>query len=264
MVIIISYILYIQRNKKTNMNTIEWIGTGSGLNPSLGNTAFLVKSSDRTLLVDCGTTVTLELVKSGQIKEVTDVALTHLHADHIGGLEGLSFMNYFALKRRDDKRPNLYLATDEFAQKLWENSLRGGMEKIQSDENDPLDATLETYFKINVGKEIKIPGLPTATLFPTLHVQNMENYGVRFENGIFYSGDTVELPPSDPKLIFQDCQFYETMSDVHISYDKLKKELGLETRAKIHLVHLGGGWDKKDAPADGFAGFVKPRDKFEF
>lgn len=242
---------------------MEWVGTGSGLNPTLGNTSFLVRGADRTLLVDCGFTVPLELIKSGQIKEVTDIVLTPAHADHIGGLEGLGFMNYFAFKKRGDAKPNLYVGTEDFAQKLWEYSLRGGMEKIQSDENEPQRATLDTYFKIHTGTRVGIPGLPTATLFPTLHVQGFENYGVSFDNGVWYSGDTVELPSVKGRLIFQDCQFYETKSDVHISYDKLKANVPAEHRSRIHLVHLGGGWDKKDAKADGFAGFVKPKDRFE-
>lgn len=247
-----------------NQNYIEWIGTGSGLNPVLGNTSFLVKGEDRTLLVDCGFTVTLELIKSGQLKDVTDIILTHVHADHIGGLEGLGFMNYFAFKKRGDERPNLYVGTDEFAQRLWENSLRGGMEKIESDENANQGGTLDTYFRVHTGTQVHVPGLPAATLFPTLHVRGLENYGVDFDNGIWYSGDSVELPKQGPRLIFQDCQFFESKNDVHISYEKLKRELPTDVKSRIYLVHLGGGWDKKDAKADGFAGFVKPKDRFDF
>lgn len=63
---------------------IEWIGTGAGLNPVLGNTSFMIKGRERTLLVDCGGTVPLELMKSGELAKITDVVITHLHADHIG------------------------------------------------------------------------------------------------------------------------------------------------------------------------------------
>jgi len=247
-----------------NKNYIEWIGTGSGLNPSLGNTSFLVRGVDRTLLVDCGFTVPPELIKLKRLNEITDIVLTHIHADHIGGLESLGFMNYFVFKNRGDARPNLYVGTDDFAQLLWENSLSGGMKNIQSDKNEPQKATLETYFKVWIGTKVRVPGLPVATLFPTLHVQGLENYGVSFDNGIWYSGDTVELPQKDPRLIFQDCQFYETGSDVHISYEKLKIYLSNDVRAKMHLVHLGEGWDKKNVRADSFAGFVMPGDKFYF
>ncbi|MDD5331359.1 MAG: MBL fold metallo-hydrolase [Candidatus Nanoarchaeia archaeon] len=242
---------------------LEWIGTGSGLNFTLGNTSFLIKGGERILLVDCGYTVPLELMKSGQLKDITDVILTHTHADHIGGIEGFAYMNYFAFKKREDQRPNLYIATEKFAQRLWNNSLKGGLEKIQDEENIPQNVTLDTYFKIHIGKQIDILGLPTATLFPASHVQGMENYGVSFDNGVWYSGDSLDLPKNNSKLIFQDCQFYETIADVHVSYNRLKQELSPDVKAKTYLVHLGGGWEQKNPKADGFAGFVMPKQRFD-
>jgi ribonuclease BN (tRNA processing enzyme) len=203
---------------------IEWIGTGSGLNPALGNTSFLVRNgTDRTLLVDCGSTVPLELIRSGKLKDVTDVLVTHAHTDHMGGLEGMGFMNYFAYKRRGDARPNLYVGTDLFAYKLWENSLRNGMENAQGDDNTPMKASLDTYFNVKAGRQITVPGFPLVELFPTLHVQGLENYGVAIGNDVWYSGDSVEVPKTDARLVFQDCQFYETKSDVHISYGSVEK-----------------------------------------
>ncbi len=246
---------------------IEWIGTGSGLNPELGNTSFMVKGADKTLLVDCGSTVPLELMKSGKIGGVTDVLVTHAHSDHIGGLEGLGFMNYFGLRKRGDDRPNLYVASDDFAHDLWNDSLLGGMGKIRDDYGNSVDATLETYFRVHVGKDVDIEGLPGVKMFETPHVKGLENYGLRFDNEVFYSGDTLELPPSDPKLIFQDCQFFvgpsDGAGDVHVSYDRLNRELSSEVKAKTYLVHLGGGWNKKNFKRDGFAGFVRPGDRFD-
>ena len=242
---------------------IEWLGTGSGFNTALGNTSFIVRGPERTLLVDCGFTVSPKLIELDYLKDVTDIAITHEHAHHIGGLESLAFANYFVYNRRGDDRPHLYLASQLFAHRLWHHSLKGGLEHIQTDDNKPFTATLETYFQVHVGKKIQIPGLPTARFFSTPHVKEMENYGIALDDGIWYSGDTVELPQREPLIIFQDCQFYETRSDVHISYDKLRRELPDEVRAKIHLVHLGTGWEQYNPVEDGFAGFVMPGGKFE-
>lgn len=241
---------------------LTWIGTGSGLNPALGNTSFIAKEGDRTLLVDCGATVPLALVAQKRIGEITDIVITHAHADHIAGLEGLGFMHYFALKRRNEKRPHLYVGSVEFAHDLWERSLVNGMQKAQTDDNVAFDATLDTYFKIHTGSTVQIPGFPKIDFFPTPHVQGMENYGLLLGERALYSGDTIALPPSNPDIIFQDCQFYETAADVHVSYAKLKT-LSADVRKKMHLVHLGGGYAAIDAKADGFAGFVMPGDKFE-
>lgn len=244
-------------------NYIEWIGTGAGLNPVLGNTSFIIGSNEKKLLVDCGFTVTLELLKQNKLKDISDIVLTHAHADHVGGLEGLAFMNFFAYKKRGEARPSMYLGSEEFGKDLWNYTLKGGLEKIQTDENEPVNAILETYFKVQTGKKIAVPSLPEINLFSTPHVVGMENYGLKIGKDIYYSGDSLNLPPADAKLIFQDCQFYETKADVHISYNKLNRELSPEVKAKTYLVHLSGGWDKIDPKADGFAGFVKPGDRFE-
>lgn len=244
---------------------IEWIGTGSGLNPILGNTSFIVRGKgERIVLVDCGCTVPIALVKNNYMSQITDIIITHAHADHIAGLEGFGFMHYYALKNRDEKRPTLHVANKGFAHSLWENSLKGGMQKNQNDKNVSFDANLETFFKLSFGNEISIEGLPKIVLFETPHVQNLENYGLEFpEVNILYSGDTLAKPSKDFELIFQDCQFYKSIGDVHISYDDLL-ELDSKTRNKMWLVHLGGGWDKKDAIIDGFAGFVQPGQIFNF
>ena len=245
---------------------IEWVGTGSAFNPALGNTSFLVygPGSDRVLLVDCGTLTPSRLQESGWFDRVTDLAITHAHADHIGGIESFSLFRYFVKGDRGDDRRRLHLASDAFARNLWEHSLRGGMGIIQDADRRVYDATLDTYFQVSVSQEVRIPGLPAFRFVPTPHVAAMPNWAIRFENGVYYSGDTVETPPHDADLIFQDCQFNEDgPSAVHITYRELRETVPPEIKARMHLVHLSEAYHDHNAKADGFAGFVMPGQRFE-
>lgn len=54
-----------------------------------GNSAFLVEYADRRILIDCGTTTPYVLRDEMDIplQSITDILLTHNHADHMGGLE---------------------------------------------------------------------------------------------------------------------------------------------------------------------------------
>lgn len=245
---------------------IKWIGTGSGFNSALGNTSFTVEAgSPRNLLVDCGFTVPPSLMAQELLAGVSDIVLTHHHADHIGGLETLAFYSYFLLGRRGDDRPALHVATDGFAHILWEHGLKAGMSQQQDEAGAPWAPTLETYFRVYVGTKVCVEEFPTVELFPTPHVGVMENYGLRLRKDIYYSGDTNALPPDDPAVIFQDCHFgIPAPGDIHIAYDKLKSQLSPAVKRKVHLVHLDANYASRDPRADGFAGMVMPGDLFTF
>lgn len=92
---------------------LTWVGTGSAFNPLLGHTSFYVENgTPRKLLVDCGATVPLKLLELGKLERITDIAITHPHGDHIGGLELVGFYHFFALNKRGKSKPRLYVATD--------------------------------------------------------------------------------------------------------------------------------------------------------
>lgn len=104
------------------------LGSGSGMNPGLDNTSFLVSERDGpNVLVDFGFTNPRVLSEKNALKDVEHVAITHTHSDHVGGLELLGFFKYFAPPAFAGKKPTLYLPSDQMAHTLWEHTLRGGM-----------------------------------------------------------------------------------------------------------------------------------------
>jgi len=256
-----------QFERKKGYLYLECLGSGTGLNPELGNTSFIVSTpeSEARLLLDCGFTVTPKLVTQGRLKEITDILISHPHSDHIGGLELMGFMSYFVFKAQNPnyKLPRLHLASDKFNENLWKHCLKGTMEKIQDLENVARDSTLDMFFDVKTEQEVKIDGLPKITFKPTIHVQNMEAYSFVFDNGIYYSADTVEVPPDGHELIMQDVGFAKYKSQVHISLEELEKELNESVKKKTYLMHLGGGREKHDIKAKGFADFILPGDVIE-
>src|ERR1700730_16878989 len=84
----------------------------------------VVRSGDRTILIDAGMGVEVPLPRAGQLihrleaagidlASVTDVVLTHMHMDHVGGLlvEGV----------KDQLRPDLQIHVAAAEVKFWES-----------------------------------------------------------------------------------------------------------------------------------------------
>lgn len=245
---------------------LVWIGTGNAFNFERGHTSFFMEGrAGRALLVDCGATVPLALIERGDVNCITDIAITHLHADHVGGLEGLIFYAYFVLGMRGSQRLRIHVATDEFAHALWEKSLRGGMEFNVTENMDAIGMTLEDYAEIHVNKTVQVEGLPAVEFFPTEHVKRMENYGLNIGDNVRYSGDTIEPPNVDVDLIFQDCDFREpSVPGIHLTYSQLCRAVPEEEdRQKIHLVHVGVHAEIGRPLRDGFAGIIENGQEFD-
>src|SRR5207249_570125 len=84
------------------------------------------------LLVDCPHPIRKMMREAGEaagvrldVDRVRAVALTHLHADHCSGLEGLGYFSYFVLGR-----PMPIACHPSVLERLWDGSLAAGMERL--------------------------------------------------------------------------------------------------------------------------------------
>lgn len=227
--------------------------------------------SVKRLLVDAGGDIRHSLNEYGlNMLQVDGIYISHLHNDHIGGLEGLAFSNYFG---KNKFRPKLFLH-HSLITPLWQESLRGGLESLQN-----MVATLETFFDVvplHNNKPFTFAGKSFETV-QTYHCMSgnviLPSYGIRFKNvktggKVFITTDTQYAPHlltdflNESELIFHDCETTQFKSGVHAHYTELRV-LPEEIKKKMWLYHYSDGV-LPDAEADGFAGFVKPRQIFEF
>jgi ribonuclease BN (tRNA processing enzyme) len=96
------------------------------------------------LLIDCGFRSQDMLedhygIGNADLADIEGVYVTHLHADHVGGLEWLALCTHFNLGITERRK---LFCEPTLMKELWNKSLQGGLETIQGDE-----ATLTTYFE---------------------------------------------------------------------------------------------------------------------
>ena len=212
------------------MMEIIFLGTGDAFSKQYYQTNLLLRFNDTNLLIDCGSTCSTSLYHLGiPLGEIQNVFISHLHSDHIGGLEELALQNRYVFR----KKVNLFIA-ENLAQDIWDCCLRGGLEYTE----DGL-ATLDDYFNVYpVAMQFTIADR-MFEIIPTMHIRDMKTYGLYF-NRIFYTDDTIFNEPMllqmDPRcdLIIHDCTFKE--NPVHTYFDSLAS-LPEEIRKKIYITH---------------------------
>lgn len=224
--------------------SITMIGTGSAFNKKHYNNSAVVKIHEGTadqffLLLDCGPTTYIALEDCGiPIKQIDGIFITHLHHDHVGGLEELALRMRYEHKRK----MKLYLPSD-LVYPLWYQTLRGGLEVTSEGINELRDYfdvyPIERYFNIEgIWFEIK----------STLHVPGMPNFSLFIADKVFYSGDIafdrhlIEEVASRCELILHDCQL-NTSTLIHASINQLLT-LPADTQGKMKLMHYGENVDE--------------------
>lgn len=255
---------------------LTFVGVGSAAaSRNLYQSNMLIESNGKLLLIDAGTDIRHSLaetpygIHNGNIGTKIDaIWLSHLHADHAGGLEHIGLCSKFVPPHR---RPILF-SNNGLMNELWEHTLKGGMQTIEGKVADLTD-----FFEcrpIEANGEFVWEGILFQPV-QTLHVVSGRKFQHSWGLMIKYAGkthflttDTQFCPRQLEKFysmsdtIFHDCETAPYRSNVHAHYDDLKT-LAAEHKAKMWLYHYNQDVPPQDCKADGFAGFVKKGQQFD-
>lgn len=243
--------------------TIQMLGTGWAFSRKYSNTNALIQFNGYNLLVDCGFTAPVALHELNiKAYQIDGIFISHLHADHIGGLEEFAFQMMYTFK----KKPVLFIPT-ALRHTLWEHSLRGGLENLAENV-----ASLEDYFQVHeipegVRTEIA-PGFTIETIL-TKHIPGKPSFAIYINDHFFYSADMcfdsnlihTLFYQRDCSTIFHDCQLFNPET-VHATLDNLLT-LPEEIQKIIYLMHYG---DNMENYVDkiGLMRFVKKYEHYNF
>ena len=249
-----------------------FLGTGSAFTVGTDNfqsNMVLISETGKRLLIDCGSDIRWSLYEQGiSYVHITDVYISHLHADHVGGLEYLGFSTRYD---PNCHRPNLFLSKD-LEVLLWDNTLSGGMRMQEGDL-----ATLETFYDVHsIGKcrEFEWQGI-RFELVKTMHVNSgyglMPSYGLFFEvnqQRVFLTTDCqfrldyLSEFYERADIIFQDCETIKPPTPVHAHFQQLKT-LPKRIKRKMWLYGYNPG-PMPDPQRECFCGFIQKGQIFDF
>lgn len=83
------------------MATLRFLGVGAAFaGRELGQSNMLLESNGKRLLIDCGNRIQDMLedhagISKKELHQIDGVYISHVHADHVGGLEYLGFCTHF-------------------------------------------------------------------------------------------------------------------------------------------------------------------------
>ena len=228
------------------------IGTHGAFTQRGFNTNYLVSfekagSTESEFLFDCGTTAGVALqALDKELLEVTEVYLSHLHLDHVGGLVQLGLRRYSA----GFEKPKIYCCPD-LASKIWPLFLKTFMEIALSQEGTVGSFRLDDFFQLielpRQNKKLEVSQLIAGIDCVPIefsHPNQSDCHGLIIEEKVLITSDTVFLPSILESVanrfpieaIFHHCTFNSGMAKLHATVNELAT-LPEDLRELIILTH---------------------------
>jgi ribonuclease BN (tRNA processing enzyme) len=172
------------------------------------------------------------------------VLITHLHGDHVGGLEQLLYWRRFVTRRKC-----AVYAIPEVLKDLWDGRLRGGMEWLMNREREFTRMSLEDYCEVHPleGEAARVGPFELQWRRTVHHVPTSALRVTVGDERIAYSADTAFDPELVAWLADSALFFHETNLGVHTPLDDL---LTVEpsARERMRLIHYTDFHDVDSSP----------------
>lgn len=221
--------------------TLQMLGTGSAFAKTYWNNNGILSNGTTHYLLDCGITAPMAIHHLNRsFDDFAGVLITHLHGDHVGGLEEYGFQ----MKFKYGRKPKLIIAA-ALTDLLWNHTLKGGM--TQEGINQ-----LEDVFEViavEPDTDFHLMDQVVVRFIQTPHIPGKQSYSLLFNHTFFYSADMIFQPDLLQKLagegvqsIWHDCQLIEP-GEVHATIKQLLT-LPPEIQSIISLMHYGDNRDQ--------------------
>ena len=237
------------------MATMRFIplGIGDAFSARFYSSSLLVEFNGQWLLVDCPHPIRKILREAStsahvqvDIGDICGVALTHLHSDHVSGLEGYAYFTHYALNQKTQ-----LFAHADVVEKLWSGHLSAAME--YSDSNDgkpPAQRNFDDFFRWHELCEDQKSNAKSFAIECRKTVHSIPTTAFKIHAGdqcLGYSADTAYDDSLIEWLAEADVIIHECgHGGLHSDYDKLAK-LPTKLRKKMYLIHCSDEFDRKNS-----------------
>lgn len=265
--------------------TLRFFGAGGAFSRRFGTTCSAVRlPSGELWLIDCGRQAPDQLAAAGLAwHDITGQIITHVHGDHIFGMEDFAFLRYFSAERgiaaiRDGGPRPMLVCHSAVREELWQ-ALAPSLRYLAAPSGPTTTGTLSDYFEVlePSGSEpprdnpwphaeaFVAPALELVTR-ETVHVPHKPSTSLEIRVGdgsdprvAWWSGDSTVQPDVlvtlEPRttVFFHDCTFTDYPGQVHGAFHRLE-QLPEGVRRKMVLMHHEDDLDAHRARAEA-AGF---------
>lgn len=225
------------------------LGVGDAFSARYYSSCLALEAEGAWLLIDCPHPIRKLMREASatagvtlDVDQITGICLTHLHADHCSGLEGIGLFSRFLLGRRIP-----LLAHPRVSEYLWQNHLANGMGRLYLLPGAPPQLRqLEDFFQLiplsdDAPTQFGPFGIETR---PTVHSLPTTAFRIRAAGQCLgYSADTAFDPSLIEWLSAADLIVHETGPGLlHTPYQELAA-LPAVLRTRMRVIHYPDDFD---------------------